>query len=289
MTLYTPKNSSESDFYEVGDLVNQIPWLNDRRYEKGLHGLLEEYQSHEEREALITLLERFIHHEHRDRLDAVDYLADIINKKKFTHQDTLFIATSDGKESDGSTAGLYNFKSALAELGQYWKEDNLVPSLNMSFERCTSCHIKNVVIFDDFIGSGKTIVKKVNEFREEMKARNVLHIKIYIFSYVGMKFGVEYAAQELDLDIYCHLLLQKGISDYTASNPEGLMSTVQDMESKLGNKWKKLKLRDFSLGYKQSEALYQLYRSNCSNNVFPIFWWGKDALKKHRVTLFNRL
>ena len=41
--------------------------------------------------------------------------------------DTLFIATSDGKESDGSTTGLYGFKPELAELNQGWKEKLDIP------------------------------------------------------------------------------------------------------------------------------------------------------------------
>ncbi|ABZ75090.1 hypothetical protein Shal_0515 [Shewanella halifaxensis HAW-EB4] len=289
MTIYTPRNSIESDFYEVGDLQAQISWLNDPRYEKGLHGLLEEYKSPEERQALMILFERFIHHEQRDRLDAVDYLVEVIQTKGFTHEDTLLVATSDGKESDGSTAGLYNFKEALSQIDQHWKEKNLVPSLAESFDKFKNHNIKNVVIFDDFIGSGKTIVKKVNEFRQEMRNRDILHVKIYVFSYVGMKFGVKHATQKLSIEIFCPLQLQKGISDYKNSNPEILKSTVLGMENKLGKNWKKLQLQDFKLGYKESESLYQLFRSNCSNNVFPIFWWPKNVSKKHRVTIFNRL
>lgn len=289
MTICTPIASTEPDFYEVGALTTKFSWLNDQYYEKGLHGLWKEYQAPEDRQVLMILLERFIHHEHRDRLHAIDYLAEIIQKKKFTYLDTLFVATSNGKELDGSTAGLYSLKSALAEIGEDWKEDSLVPSLEMSFDKCGSCHRKNVVIFDDFIGSGKTIVNKVNKFRQEMRLRNISHLKIYIFSYVGMKFGIEHAEQELDIEIYCPLQLLKGITDYEDSNQDDLKDTILTMENKLGKKWKRLKLQDFSLGYKKSETLYQLYRSNCSNNVFPIFWWPKDISGMHRVTLFKRL
>jgi hypothetical protein len=289
MTIITPKAGTESDFYEVESLKTEFPWLNNRQYEKGLLGLLDEYKTTQDRQALKILFERFTHHVQDDRFSAVDYLVEVIQAKKFTRTDTLFVATSDGKESDGSATGLYDFKPELAKLAQGWTEDNLVPSLELSFDKSESCHIKNIVIFDDFIGSGKTIVKKVNEFTNEMKLRGILHLKIHIFSYVAMKFGIEHAEKELGIEIHCPIKLLKGISEYTNENQQMLTETILAMENNLGKKWNRLKVKDFSLGYKKSEALYQLFRSNCSNNVFPIFWWPKSASGEYRVTLFNRL
>jgi hypothetical protein len=289
MTIITPKVATESDFYEINALKTEFPWLNNRRYEMGLLGLLDEYRTTEDRQALKVLFGRFTHHVYDDRLHAVDYLVEVIQAKKFEPINTLFVATSDGNESDGSTSGLYAFKPELAQLGQGWKEENLIPSLELSFDKSESCHVKNVVIFDDFIGSGKTIVKKVNSFTQEMKLRNILNIKVYVFAYVGMKFGIEHAEGELGIEIHCPIKLLKGISEYKSDNQQELTDTILAMESKLAKKWNKLKMQEFSLGYKKSEALYQLFRSNCSNNVFPIFWWPKKSSGEHRVTLFNRL
>ena len=289
MTIITPKVSTESDFYEIGHLKTQFQWLNKRKYEKGLLGLLGEYKTIQDRQALKLLLERFTHHEPDDRFSAVDYLINVIQAKGFKPIDTLFVATSDVDESDGSTVGLNAFKPELEELNQGWEEKNIVPSLELSFKKSENCHIKNVIIFDDFIGSGDTIVKKVNKFIQEMKSRNILKIKVYIFSYVGMKFGIEDAERLLGIEIHCPIKLLKGISEYTNDNQKQLTETILAMESKLAKNWNRLQVQKFSLGYKQSETLYQLYRSNCSNNVFPIFWWPRNVSGEHRVTLFNRL
>ena len=74
--------------------------------------------------------------------------------------------------------------------------------------------MKNIVVFDDFIGSGKTIVNKVNTLKAEMNNRGQKQRKYFVFSFVGMKFGVEYARDELGIDIYCHTELTKGIVDH---------------------------------------------------------------------------
>lgn len=291
MTIFSPKNSNPQDFYDVGTITENIKWLakyNDR-YQAAIHGLWEEFQEPDSRNGIKILLERLIHHDQDDRHSAVDYLINVIEEQKFTPENTLFLPTSDGKEIDGSTAGLYPFKSELSRIDSNWTEKNLLPSFESFFSQPKPCHIKNIVIFDDFIGSGKTIVKKVKQFVQSMNNQKISNIKIYVFSYVGMKFGIDYAKKELDIQIYCPLKLEKGISDHDDSNQENLKSIVLNMEKNLHKKWKRLNLQSFSLGYEKSETLYSLYRSNCSNNVFPIFWWPKSSNGKHRTTLFNRM
>lgn len=291
MTIFSPKNSNPQDFYDVGTITENIKWLEEynNRYQAAIHGLWEEYQEPDSRNGIKILLERLIHHNQDDRYSAVDYLINVIIEKKFTPENTRILATSDGSESDGSAAGLYQFKSELSRINTDWTEKNLIPTFESFFSHPIPCHIKNIIIFDDFIGSGKTIINKVNEFITKTDDKDILKIKICVFSYVGMKFGIEYAKKELDIQIYCPLELIKGISDHDNSNQENLESIVLKMEKNLYKKWKKLKLQDFSLGYKKSETLYSLYRSNCSNNVFPIFWWPKDSNGKHRTTLFHRM
>lgn len=285
--MYTPKLNSEDDFYSLKDLTKNIPWLNDLHYEKRIYGLWNEFKLDSERKVLITLLSRFIHHEQGDRYSSLDYLIQKLSEHNLTPDSTILVATSSGNEVDGSLKGLYDFKAELAGFDSNWKETNFIPSIEKSYEVIHRGRVKNVVVFDDFIGTGKTIINKVNQLKTEIERRRITGIKYFIISYVGLQFGVEHAEEELSIDIYCHLKLKKGISDFDDS--ENIKNIVLNMESQLKNRWNKLNLSTFSLGYNNSEALYQLYRSHCSNNVLPIFWWKYNHKGDFRLPLFNRL
>ena len=287
MSIRTPKLSSRTDFYEVSDFIDEIKWLKNHDYNKAILELWSEYTSVEERSAIMTLLYRLTHHTIENRHEAVDYLVKIITEENLQPTDTLIIATSDGTDSDGSIANLHLFKAPLAKYD--WSERNLKPTFCASYDELKKGAVKNVIIFDDFIGSGKTIKDKIVEFEEEMAYQNINNINILIFSFVGMEFGIEYAEKYCDKKIYCHTKLKKGISEYHDEHKTDFINTVEGMERKLKSDWKGLKLRDFRLGYKGSETIYQYYLSNCSNNVFPIFWWPKAKYGVNRITLFNRL
>ena len=241
MTIYTPQVNSQEDFYAVGDLKNEITWLSKPRYEKALLGLWAEYPKTQDRNAIVRLLRRLTHHTADERFEAVDFLVDVIKIKEFKSQDTLIVSTSDGSDSDGSTAGLYLFKDPLATFDDNWSENNLKPTFEESYEFIENGDFKNIIIFDDFIGSGKTIINKVTEFEEEMRSRNISDINISIFSFVGMKFGIEHIKEKCIHDIYCPVQLLKGISDYDDDNDE-LKKTVLEMEENLQKKHNNLKL-----------------------------------------------
>jgi hypothetical protein len=287
MSILSSKSNSEEDFIELGKLIKEIPWLAKKDYESSLPALLNTYNTEPERVVLKELFRRFTHHENDDRLEANDLLIKIIKEHKFQPNDTVFVATSDGKESDGSQTGLYQIKSLLGRQEADWKERNLLPVLDDSYDRIHLAGMKNIVVFDDFIGSGKTIVNKVRTLKTEMNSRGKKQRNYFVFSFVGMRFGVDYAKKELGIDIYCHTELKKGIVDHP--NSEVIRGVVLNMEASLLPKWNKLNISDFSLGYKESEALYQLYMSNCSNNVLPIFWWKYDENKNFRNPMFGRL
>ncbi|MGR6837830.1 phosphoribosyltransferase-like protein [Aliivibrio wodanis] len=285
--MYTPKLDNEEDFYNLECLSQDIPWLVDAHYEKRIYSLWNEFRLEGERKVIKTLLTRLIHHEQRDRFVSLDYLSNVISELGITADSTIFVATSDGNEVDGSTKGLYDFKAELASYEENWKENNFLPSIEQSYDVIHRGRVKNVVIFDDFIGTGKTIVEKVNQLKSEIKRRKISGVNYYIFAYVGLEFGVEYVEKELSMNINCHVKLKKGISDFPDSDE--IKKIVIEMESKLKNKWNKMELYSFSLGYDGSEALYQLYRSHCSNNVLPIFWWKYNSSGDFRQPLFNRL
>lgn len=208
----------------------------------------------------------------------------------FNGRNTLIFASADLGEVDGSISGLNFLKNKLnIDLG--WSERNIHPTLDDGFNFLKNDQKidTNIVIFDDFIGSGKTMVKKINKLKKLISDSDLSVKSINVISYIAMNSGVDHVDQNTDVIVYCPLILKKGITDYE-NNSVALekIKIAKDMESKLQAKCLNLKLKDFTLGFGESESLYQVYGHNCSNNIFPVFWWPRVTGGKARNTLFKR-
>lgn len=286
--ILTEINSNEEDFYEVGNVIEGIAWLNEPSCAKGLHSLWEEYGNEAYRDVLKILLTRFTYHFDKDRHDAVDKVIEFIHSKGASPENSLIIGTATGKDSDGASYGLYLFKQPLANENTGWSERNIIPVFSFACKRCNDESVSNIFLFDDFIGSGNTLVKNITSLKSALNKRKS-KFNLYVISFVGMEFGIRNINNSTNVEVYCSLGLKKGISEYKSPDNDAMIKSVLEMEGELGGKWRGHDIKTFSLGYKKSEALYAAYRANCSNNVFPIFWWPQGKSGKYRITLFNRL
>ncbi|WP_061009211.1 hypothetical protein [Vibrio sp. CUB2] len=291
MTLYQPKAQNSDDFYLIDKYKEEVEWLQSECYDAGLTTLLNEFEDESERALILTLLKRVEHYQISDRINDIARLVTKIEELKLDPKKTLIIATARESESDGSKAWQYFFKFYLAQ-HRTWSEQSLVASLESSYQKLTNKVYENVVIFDDFIGSGGTMVKKVNEFSKNLVQRKVSLPKIHIFALAGMEFGVRYIEQKLNNEVVCPVLVKKGISEQQISPEQKAeeKALMLQMEKTLEEiySWEKF-TGTCSLGFNKSEALYQVQHTNCANNVFPIFWLAPKGKDKFRNTLFYRL
>ncbi|EOX3951375.1 hypothetical protein B7489_23210 [Vibrio alginolyticus] len=289
MSILTPKSTSRENFYKVTELKDGIAWLeNQYKYEPGLITLLNEAENEDDIKLIRSLLERVEHFTSENILDNLETSLYTI-LKDLEPTKTFIIATSNGRDSDGGAAWLYDMKYILAGMDG-WSENNLKASLHENYDEITKYNIENIVIFDDFIGTGKTIKDKTNDFKIKLKEIKKDNLNISILALAGMDFGVTDAISSLGIEITCPILLKKGISDYTDDeSAKSHKSLMLKLESKLKKKNSGMKLSNFSLGYAKSEALFNIYRKNCPNNVFPIFWWSRSNGGNFRVSLFRRL
>ncbi|CAH6845000.1 Phosphoribosyltransferase [Vibrio chagasii] len=288
--MYQPKAGNADDFYSIPQYKEKIEWLQDECYDAGLMTLLSEFPNDPERALIFTLLSRVQHFQISDRVKDIALLVKKLEELKLDPKETLIVATAEEAESDGSKAWQYFFKFFLAQ-HRAWTEDSLVSSIEASFKVLKKRSYKNVVIFDDFIGSGKTMVDKVNGFSKALKERMDKEPKVYIFALAGMQFGVDCVQRKLDNVVFCPVLVKKGISDQEISDEKKAeeIALMKKMEKKLRKKYRCEKFFKMSLGYKESQALYQVQFTNCSNNVFPIFWVSPRGKGNFRQTLFYRL
>lgn len=145
------------------------------------------------------------------------------------------------------------------------------------------CHF---FIVDDFIGSGTTVLSRIQTFRQQFGQQP------YTLSFVvaaGMQETVD-SLKAAGVNVYCAYTMDKAISGKgTQDDISKKLELMSDIEAKLAAVVNKTNLADYHLGYKQTETLFCRKYRNCPNNTFPIFWWKTDYHGNERKTIYSRI
>jgi hypothetical protein len=198
---------------------------------------------------------------------------------------TLLVATSDNSEADGSQLFLQSIKNKFAGY-EDWREANFCNNVKSSIDLLSK--VTNVILMDDFIGTGNTIGRRIVWYRKKLKEKGLeKKVRLFVISIAGMEFSKS-TLDSYNIDYFCPVWLKKGISDfYTGAELVKYQAAMEAIEARLEPVVKSLHLPEF--GYKKSEALFAIAHFNVPNNVFPIFWWPEEIPNKRRNTLFKRL
>jgi len=198
---------------------------------------------------------------------------------------TRIVALNDGNDADSSQAILWHLKSAFA-VADDWSSKQFVNSLVLAAKEAIVDDM-DVVLIDEFIGTGKQAWRRISWLRGELASRNCKPRKVYLCVVARLE-KPSYDIPSLVDDYYAGLTLKRGISDhFEGANTGSALSQMLRLESELLPKYRKSKMP--SLGYGQSEALYSSEAGNTPNNVFPIFWWKWLKNGERRKTLVQRL
>lgn len=272
-------------FSDLMDLLERSSWL--KYYYNSLIELWNFCDLNDQQQLLKELFLRF------SFIDS--FQLDEIGKKIAKHicQDldlkpinTKIVAIADSNKPDGSVAGVQFLKNKFS-VHDNWKEQNFISSITSA--AYDAKNNDNIILFDDFIGSGKTINDKLVYFRKTLAERKIRIKSLNVISFAAMSFGLIKIKEDSGLDVFTAIELKKGITEFnTPEEAEKKIKLMTDLEHKLKPTMKGLKLRDHHLGYGRSEALFQISGYNCPNNLFPIFWWPLDKDSIQRNTLFNR-
>jgi hypothetical protein len=199
-----------------------------------------------------------------------------------TSKDTFLVAMSDDNRPDGSQAFIQSLKNKFS---YSWKESNFFNSLPVAAHNIVDN--SNVVLVDDFIGTGNTLTRKHKYITEKFTERNLKNVTIKVVTIATLEIARQ-IIQDMKLDCYSQFWLKKGISDLVPEEErETALISMVELENKLKKKIRGRPLPNF--GYKRSEALYALESYNIPNNVFPIFWWPFLKGGNARSTIFRRL
>lgn len=117
-----------------------------------------------------------------------------------------------------------------------------------------------LIIVDDFLGSGDTFFEMINNFPQLGSKKE----SIIVISLVSMEEGFN-KVKKAGFNIYTGKSRKKGISELMPENKrDKYLDLMKNIEKKINTR------AEFSLGYKQSEALISMIRT--PNNTFPVFW-----------------
>lgn len=195
---------------------------------------------------------------------------------------TIITATCDNSAPDGSQLILQKLKNKLSD---EWRERMLYNSLPVAAYELKNNY--NIILIDDFIGTGNTICRKVKFLKEKLDERQIHNFTIYIVSLAAMSFSKD-ELNNLNIPYFSVHWLFKGISEQISlPYRDQAIKAMEELEVKLKKEVSGRKLPNF--GYKRSESLFALESDNIPNNVFPIFWWTQLNDGTRRKTFFHRI
>lgn len=286
---FNPDNLSRSKYvFDKDDLVRLMDihrrhqWLT---YENpaGLEELWHvANESPEDKELIEFLLDKF-HYVDSDMLrEACKSLVNQIESIwGLSPKNTIVSALCDNIEPDGSQYLVQSMKNKFSE---DWK-GRLINSVVASVYEVKSGY--NLVLVDDFIGTGNTVLRKSAWCEKKLRELGVTDLKIYVCSLAAMRSSFK-VIEPSAVDVYSVYWLNKGISEEAPEEKLAIYTkSMLTLENSLA--WPEGVKKKFSFGYKQSESLFSLESINVPNNVFPIFWWKYGKENESRPTIFRRL
>ncbi|QDT23082.1 hypothetical protein [Gimesia chilikensis] len=274
-------------FQILWDIQKEQPWIaNTRESEAVLALLFDECPDGESQKLIIELLNRFKYLSNEDFKDMLHAITeDIVTDPELEDFNTQLVAMATDRKSDSSQLVLYALKSILEDYG--WREHLTVNRFGLVWDTYKhSRDHKNVVLLDEFIGSGDTVINHIDHIENIFKEKGVTDFSIQVKVIVATKHGYDRVIDR-GVKINAQVQLSKGITDfYSGMIRESMKNMMLKLESLLLPAYKEKPMPSFGKG--AAEALYAREEGNTPNNVFPIFWWPYYKDHSHRNTLLTR-
>jgi len=181
---------------------------------------------------------------------------------------------SDKDKAKSPQSTTYAFSDEDLECHPFFQKFNIL----RESERNTIKSIKNdnnyrIMLIDDFIGTGGTAIKYLDEISSKYQT---IKDNIFFIFIAGMEEGINFLTSK-GYKVYCGYIQAKGISDIQeAEKKDKYIELMNKLEKKFSI------IDKFHFGYGHSEALIKMIRT--PNNTFPIYW----DKKKNKHAPFKR-
>ncbi len=272
-------------FQTMLGLTNAQPWIADK-IDELTHLIFDECVDLEKQELILGLLERFTYLSEKDfNQHLLDLAWAIATDPCLDQKDTLITAMAADAYSDSSQYIVYCLKPKLEDIK--WRDHKSVTTFGKAYQvyKSSPAH-KNIVLVDEFIGTGNTALGRVREIKKIFSDKGIVDYTVRIYAIAASKTGIR-AIQDEGIKIHAHIELDKGISDFYPQNDVTDKTRLMlELENILSDSFSGRKLP--SLGYGEVECLYSRMNGNTPNSVFPIFWWKFLADNTERPTLLTR-
>ncbi|MGD1046289.1 MAG: hypothetical protein ABR936_13350 [Bacteroidota bacterium] len=276
------KKIEHDDFVKLMKLTLKQSWLEEES--EALIELWNLCKFTSEQELVFNLLLRFKYLNSSEiKKHGIEIADHIMNVWNLPSKGTRIVAVSDNRDADGSQMLIQSLKNKFVT--NNWKENNFINNIGDGVKLARKNY--NIILLDDFIGTGNTIERRVKWTQNKIAEKKKKNITIRVVCLAAL----EIAKSKLDtlgIEYYSPIWLRRGISDHFVD--QELTKAVEDMkrlESELAPKYNGQNIPSF--GYKKSESLFVIEAFNVPNNVFPIFWWPVLSNYKRRNTLLKRL
>lgn len=276
---------SKEDFQLVFELSTKQGWLAHKLQEL-MHLLFSECNTDQKRKLIVELLGRFTYISNEKYSQLIECLVDgIIGIQGLTDEACQIVAMAADSSSDSSQRVLYDLKMLFERRG--WRKYRHVNQFSAAYRTYKqSPKHNNIVLIDEFIGSGQSAIGRVDEIKRQFANAGVADYKVYIRVLAGMREGVQ-RVRDSGIDVEALVLLDKGITDLSpAEQVSDQLEIMRDLEKNLLPVYNEKDMP--SIGYGQMESLYTRDGGSAPNNVFPIFWWPFILDGSERPVLLHR-
>lgn len=272
----------EEELFEIYKLA---PWLAAPQYISGLENLLAECnalhgKSEDAKALVLDLVNRLRYVKSADvMVHAANMAAKIENDWGLMPSNSVIAAIHDGWEPDASQSIISSMRQYFKSRWESKKNNRLFSNFQPVFDEIRA-GAGNIVIVDDFIGTGDKVTKKIDSIKNWAKG-NGLTCKIFCIALAGMSLGVKKVEAAIGPDsVWCEIIMSKGIADhYQGENLRKNTELMMELESRFldpvtlwVDKSKPAPIY-YNFGYKGSETIFSLEAHRVPNNVFPVFWW----------------
>lgn len=274
-----------NDFQRLLKLHKNFDWLYHST--EGLYDLWSICDNENQKKLIENLINNFTYTTSKELNESGEEIAKLIEEKWLLKpSNTFLVAKCDDRKPDGSQAFLQSLKNKFSH---EWEGKNFYNNLLEAAHKIEDD--SNIVLVDDFIGTGETIKSKYKYFVKKLTERGIKNYNIRIVSFAAMEFSKSRLDSLTEVEYHSVIWLKKGITELISDAKEQRTanSEMKNLENKLSDTYKSLNLTKHSFGYKGSESLFTLESFNIPNNVFPIFWWPQLKNKTYYKTLFKRL
>lgn len=266
---------TEDEILCLWKLWTDNQWL--KKYPYKLEYLFSVFAAPEQRELVSHFLREFKYVTREEGAGLVTSLANrILDTPNLCPKNAYLIPRSFDKGADGSKKLLYDVLRALNDYD--WEYSNVIRFRDIIE---SSKEYEHIVVLDDFVGSGCSMVKTIEWFRLNMDAKRFESTKFYAYCLAGMESAKEKATRAGYFQVEFEITLKEGISQLSNTPKRDGSTLVSMQQSVLKNRIGGMKLDKFYFGYADAEALYYSDDYRVPNSVFPLFWWRqlKDSSK----------